>query len=205
MKKLITLLGLIAISTSAMGGIYFRGGLFYANPQSIQVEGQSLYASAIESSAGLTAALGYKFSMLRLEGELNYMDAKLKDTSLNEVVTSGDYERLTVFANFLVEPPIIPFLKPYIGVGIGLSQIDMDFRSLAQTGSLEQSFSTSRKNSTYSMQALAGVRFSVANTVSIYAGYRYLKVEGLRYSEGTADWKAKGGSHIFEAGVGFGF
>lgn len=205
MKKLLILLGLIVLSTSAMGGLYFRGGLFYANPQSIQVEGQSLYAAAIESSAGFTAALGYKFSMFRLEGELNYMDAKLKDTSLTDVVTSGDYERLTAFANVLLELPLIPMFKPYVGVGIGVSQIDMDFRSLAQTGSLEQSFSTSRKNSSYSIQALAGVRFSLFNTASIYAGYRYMVLEGLSYTEAAANWKAKGGSHIFEAGLGFGF
>lgn len=186
--------------------LYVRGGLFYNDTDSISIEGLSEdYQSGIDNSTGANLAVGMKLSVLRLEGEVTYLDTDIANTNFAEVVTSGNYERMSFFGNVLVEFPMVPLIKPYLGAGIGWSDVQVDFNNDAGNSSLEDSFDISANDTNFSYQVLAGIRFSLLGTVSVYGGYRYLKVDGLSASESGYTVNTDDGNHLFELGVGIGF
>jgi opacity protein-like surface antigen len=206
MKKLALILTTLALSSSiASAGFYLRAGTFYASPESINVDGIARdYSTALDSSMGFNACVGFKLSVLRIEAEFNYMDSNIKDVDIAGLISSGKYERASFFANVLFEIPFTPLIEPYVGVGVGLSNVSVDFRQ-AITGDLANSFSSSADNMQFSVQAMAGLRFSLFDTVSIYAGYRYINADALTFTDNNYQLKAQGGSHVFEVGVGLGF
>jgi opacity protein-like surface antigen len=206
MKKFLLPLIACAVGTLPLhAGLYLRGGLLYQQPADIKIAGVQDYKAGIDSALGGNLAIGGKVSVLRLEGEIQYFKSDIKDSSLADVMTSGDLTSSTLFANVLFEIPFTPMIEPYVGVGIGINKVDIDLRNLASTGSLEQSFTSSADSHRYGIQAMAGVRISFWETVSVYAGYRYVHLESLSFVEGSYNLKAKGGSHMFEIGLGLGF
>lgn len=197
---------LVFVPALSHGGFYARGGLFYNDADSISIEGLSEdYQSGIDNSTGVNLAVGLKFSVLRLEGEVSYLSSDIKNTDFSEVITSGDFERTSFFGNVLVELPIVPMLKPYVGAGIGFSDVQVDFNNVAGGASAEESFRVNSDDTRFSFQVMAGVRFSLFQTVSVYGGYRYLNVDGLSRSESGYTVNTDDGNHIFEIGAGIGF
>jgi len=208
MKKLTPLLlGSLMAASSLQAGFYLRGGLFYHELDDIEVSGLSEFASDLSANAGFTAAVGYQFTALRLEAEINYQDADIGNTSYIELITSGELERSSIFANLLFEMPGTPFFEPYLGAGVGVSDIQLDYSAALNplNNSNDVAFNSSADESLFGFQLMAGVRFSLMDTVSVYAGYRYLLLESVTVNEGSYTLSPQEGSHLIEIGAGLGF
>lgn len=203
-KLILTLLPLGILAAQAQAGLYVRGGLLYYSLEEIKVSAQNLdYQAAFDDAVGFNVAVGMKVSALRIEGEVNYLGSDISNINLAELATSGDYERMSFFANALFEIPFTPLFEPYIGAGVGVTDVSVDFMGVFTDGS--DTIQSSADNYQLSYQVMAGVRLSVMDTVSIYAGYRYVNIDGLAFSDEGYELKASNGSHIFEVGVGIGF
>ncbi len=204
---LVAVLAITVSAASAHAGFYLRGGMLYNSPRDVSVQGISQdYRASIDDSAGFNIAGGFKFTILRAEAEVSYLGTSIRDTEFTEVMTSGDFKRTSFFANALVEIPFTPIIEPYAGVGVGVSQVKMDFFNAALgSSSLEESFSSSADDARFSYQVMLGVRLSFLDTFSVYTGYRYLNADGLTLTEGDYELKANTGAHLFELGVGIGF
>lgn len=204
-KLLLTAVIAMTLAHGVHAGLYARGGLMFNSPRDISIKGiASDYNAALDSSAGFNIAVGGKLSIFRVEGEINYFDTNIKDVDVSGVIASGDFRRTSFFANALLEIPFTPIVEPYVGVGIGVSQVKIDFAGLASGGG-GSSFTSSADSSQFSYQLMAGLRFSFFEMVSIYGGYRYLNVDGLSFTEGSYQINSKNGAHIWEIGVGIGF
>lgn len=206
MKKLISVLVVCScLAGSLQAGFYGRAALLYNSPNDITVSGASeTFSSAIDDSFGFSAALGFKFSAFRLEAEVNRLDTNIKDTDLANIITSGDYERTSFFGNVLFELPFLPMVKPYVGGGVGMSRVKVDYSKLV-FGSVADSFTSSASESLWGYQIMAGVRISLFNTFTAYAGYRYMNLEAISRTEGNFSVRARNGTHLYELGVGIGF
>lgn len=194
-----TLVGMCAVSATA--GITFRGSLLYNSPGDLDFSGSQEFKSSLDSGLGASLALGYKFSILRIEAEAMTMKNDVGGNSLSAAASNGDLNRVIFFANAVVDVPF-PILDPYIGLGLGFGKADLDYDlSLNNT----TTFSLSEDESTYGAQLMAGVRFGLFETVNVAVGYRYLYLDSvdLKALGERADYG--GGEHIFELSVGIGF
>jgi len=197
---------LVASSLSAQ--LYLRAGLLYSDTGDLTLDGSVEAKEAWEQGVGFNAALGYKFSALRLEGELVYFDTSLESFDEVGVDLDADLTRLSAFANAMIELPGLPFVNPYLGGGIGVTNIDVETNgSFISGGGNPLSLTTSADEMKFSFQAMAGLRFSFAETFSAYLGVRYLAIDDLGFSEATdvITYNADGGELAFELGVALGF
>lgn len=206
MKKTIVFVVVFLTSISSLhAGIYLRAGTFFSSVDDVKVQGEMNFSSAVDDSFGFTGAVGYKFSVIRLEGEFNYLDSNIKKINLADFRSSGDYKKSNLFVNALIELPIIPMFSPYAGIGFGITDIEVDVRNIAINGDVSNSFRTSGDESLYSAQFMAGLRFSLMKTFSVYAGYRYIITEGFTVKDNAYSLKTDNGQHMVEVGLGLGF
>jgi opacity protein-like surface antigen len=191
--------GVGAVTASA--GITLRGSLLYNSPGDLDLSGTEEFSSSLDEGMGASLALGYKFSILHLEAEAMTLKNDVGGATLSQAASNGDLNRLIFFANATVDVPF-PVFDPYIGIGVGFGQADLDYSVSFNNAS---NFSLSEKESTFGGQIMAGVRFSMFETVNIAAGYRYLYLDPVDLTAlgETADYG--GGEHLFELSVGIGF
>jgi opacity protein-like surface antigen len=202
----LTLIVTLVLNLTCHAGFYLRGGVMYNSLEDIRIKEFSAdYKAGLDSSVGFNAAVGYRFAMLRGEAEVHYLSAGVRDTSLAEVTTSGDFKRTSLFANLYFDFPFTFLIEPYLGAGIGISDVKVDIDNLFSGEGAAASFSSSADDRRFSYQLMAGLRFNVFETISIHAGYRYLNVDALNFAEGDYQLESKNGSHILEVGLGFGF
>jgi len=197
---------LLLTSAAAHAGIYARAGLLYQDPKDLQIVRTGDYRAAINKSLGGTVAVGYKLTVLRLEGEFNYFNSGIGSANNSSVATSGSMKRSSLFVNGLFELPILPMIRPYAGVGIGASQLDLTFNQRANAGSQEVSFSSGKTSAHLGYQFMAGVRMSLLKTATAYVGYRYYAEDSLQYTAANQyTIKTGTGMGLWEIGIGFGF
>lgn len=120
-------------------------------------------------------------------------------------------------------------LKPYVGAGAGLAFVKMGDAVSLQTGpganpeldgGVPVNHFNSRDNAediAFAVQAKAGVRYQLTQSVSLFAEYRYIRLDATDYSFGstvypghapTDNWVVKNGAmslHNGLVGVRFGF
>jgi len=205
-RFLIYLLSFITLCQSTYAGFYVKGGLLYNSPDDIEVKGANNYTSVLDNSLGFTGAVGYKLSYLRIEGELNFFDSKISGNDLEGINTAGNLEKTSIFANAYFEIPGTPIIEPYIGAGIGITQVDFDFQTNAEAPAVpELAFSSSYDDSILSFQLMAGLRFNLIDSVEIYAGYRYISTQSLSFTDTNYSLNPGDGQNVFEVGFGFGF
>lgn len=205
--KLISLVCMVStFSLTALGGFYARAGVMYAEIDDITISGDlETTKSSIEDSAGLNAAIGFKFSALRLEAEIVRLSSDIGAFDYSDIIAAGDYSRTSFFANVLFEIPFTPLIEPYIGGGIGVTNVSVDVVDLVSGEGISDSLTTSADGDQFSYQLMVGIRFSLLDTVSVYGGYRYLSIDSLSFSDNSVSFDAGNGKHVFEIGAGIGF
>ena len=188
--------------------LYLRAGLLYNDSGDLALDGTTNVAEGWDDGVGFNAAVGYRLTVLRLEGELVYFDTSLGGLDDVGVDLDADLTRLSGFANVFVEMPGLPFVNPYLGAGVGVTNFEVETNGTFTPGEgLPINLTTSADEMKFSFQAMAGLRFSFAETVSAYLGVRYLAIDDLGFSDETdvITFNADGGELAFEVGVALGF
>lgn len=138
---------------------------------------------SFDQGFGLTGAIGNGFEGLRGEVELAYRTNDLDNFS-------GDISSVAVMGNLLIDLPLNEVVRPFLGAGIGLANVEADSRNFGDDD-----------DTVFAYQAIAGLGFPLTHVTTLDLQYRYF---------GTADADIRGTdveyqTHNFFAGLRYDF
>ncbi|MEH6726959.1 MAG: outer membrane beta-barrel protein [Hyphomicrobiales bacterium] len=158
----------------------------------IDVDGQDGYRFG--------GALGYDFnSMIGIEAEASFSEMDVDSITAPSVATtfqtSGGAKVITLMGNVIVGNQYDRW-RPYVGIGAGAAHLDLD---VVVTGldNIDDS------DWAFAGQAFAGLDFSLTDTVSLGARYRYLHIGSTDYTDTGDDPVSidSFGTHSIEAAL----
>lgn len=154
------------------------------------------YAVQMHGGYGFKAS---SFGTPRLEGELAYRSSGLKSLTDFDGKLSGHTSSLSLMANGVYQ--FLPKSKwhPFVGVGIGMSRIGVDWQS--PNGKLVDD-----TDIVFAYQGFAGVSYDIAKNWELSAQYRYFGTQDPEFKDTDSD-KVKGeySSHAILAGFTYKF
>ncbi|MGA3284117.1 MAG: outer membrane beta-barrel protein [Verrucomicrobiota bacterium] len=160
-------------------GLYFRLGVgpsFFENGQ--LTEFGTPVSSTVKYRTGLAAdgAFGYAFNKyVAADFEVGYVGAKI-DNVPGYVSDNSYLYNVPFLANVTLSYPIPrTIVVPYIGAGVGGADVIFDTDSF---GPSPNNFVTGREDDVvFAWQAFAGLRFRLAENLSLDVGYKYFATE----------------------------
>lgn len=144
-----------------------------------------------DSGIGIYTAVGYDYgNNWRAELEFSYrandlrhIAGQLPFAGFNDTDVVGDLNSYTFFGNLIRDLKVGPsWVKPYVGVGVGVQ-----FADLSASGSnVAGSFAVSDTNARFVGQGIGGLAFAIAENLSLDLSYRYVIGEQFNF-EGDFD------------------
>lgn len=208
-RSLLLCLASLAFAASGRAeGVYLRGQAMFNHPNDVETSSLTSFRSSLKNNVGYAGALGYKFSMLRLEGELQHFkqDAAQGSNAAGATTGSGSYRQFAGFANAFVDLPVVAGLGVYFGGGLGFARVNFDNFTARQSGVSVAQYSG--KDSAFAHQVAAGLQFSFADRATVHAGYRIVKQGDVKVRDSVtaAEQTVKlGANRLFEIGLAIGF
>ena len=180
----------------------------------------------INYKTGLDADVigGYDFGMFRLEGELGYKRASVRDINVNALVVplvgrqatvnvGGRTRALSAMINGLLDFGNDSGLNGYVGAGIGYAKVRQsfftDYTAVGTTSpALVNSYDTNVSDSDGSLafQLIAGVRYAITDNIDFGVKYRFFNASkiDLQGANGT-NYRTKFRSHSLLASLIYNF
>lgn len=153
----------------------------------------------VEDGYRIGGSLGYDFnSMIGVEAEVSYSQTDVDSLSAAALggvsPTSGDASILTLMGNVIIGQQYDRW-RPYVGVGAGAAHLNLDVVTLLDD--------VDDSDWAFAAQAFVGLDFSLTDTVSLGARYRYLHIGSTDYSDDVGDPVNVDsfGTHSIEAAV----
>lgn len=192
MKKILLVMMVVLFSMmvgagTACAGAYFSGNLAYVMLDDTKINdpsGSPLNGSEISFNGGfgLLFAMGNEIHGIRYEGEFSYTTSDVDQiTSLVPLgplaagthSMEGEVSRISLMGNvykdFNTNSPVAPF----VGLGIGISQVEGEMTSIAGiplgTGSED--------DTVFAYQVLLGCAFKVNEKMNVDVSYRYFATD----------------------------
>ncbi|NDH08943.1 MAG: porin family protein [Gammaproteobacteria bacterium] len=178
MKKILYIfssLSSLCIAATPIDGLYlsgYGGGAYL--PGNIDRTSGSYYFNQSQYDTGFDAgaALGYKSDAWRIEAELNFIKANLKNINLNGLTLDiiRGYSQSTlglVNANYDLPMVLGNIIQAYIGGGLGYGWLQTNYSH--PTFIQEQIHNTS-----FAYQGTAGLLFHITEMFTLGLNYRYL-------------------------------
>ncbi len=137
--------------------------------------------AAFSDGFGVHASIGHDFGMFRLEGELGYRFNRAKGMTVTNAggltgvasgPATGSVKANSYMVNAIMDLPFGDKVKPYIGVGLGPTHLR--FKNITAGGPVTGATS----DDAFSVQAIAGLAYEIANRVDFTIDYRYLNAVG---------------------------
>lgn len=201
-------LAALSIPVAAQADIYLKAGAFYVDPGDLKYDDG--FKSALDSTMGYAVSLGYKFSLIRVEAEGQYYKSDLGDLQIaaTQISTDGSKKNLNFFGNVYLDIPFpTPFIKPYVGAGLGFAKVKIN--QLTRLTDWQQAeYEYSNSENLFGWQLMLGLQISVAETVTVYGGFRYQDFGSISVDElktMTRESISSDGKHIWEVGMAIGF
>lgn len=178
-----TALSTLASTSAQADGFYLSTftGLAIQNDQNNTSGNQSLNVS-LDNGFVIGGAVGYKLPVgLRVELELAYRE---NDITAGQLVSdptiafSGDNSSLGAFANVLYDFQGLPFVAPYIGVGVGVGGVESDVVRTTAVNDLRFGGPTRTE---FLYQGIAGVTIPINDTFDLFAEGRYYAAPGVDF------------------------
>ena len=204
-----TVLTFTTAALPSRAAFYLTGTGLYNHVSDVNVSSASAFKGSLKDSTGYAAAVGYKFSLLRAEAELQYLKNDLGNgsSSLGTTSGSGDYKQFSGFLNGYVDFPSYYGLAAYAGAGVGLARVDLNNFSVFQGATNVVQFSG--RDNAFAWQLMLGVQFHLFGQATIHAGYRLVNHESIALNNSAAASALEhvkfGDNNIFELGVSIGF
>lgn len=170
-------------------GFYASLHASYVMPGDVDAEfelGGSTVDSDIDAEDGyhVGGSIGYDFnSMIGVEAELGFSSNDVDSITAGGTTspTSGDTKVLMLMGNVIIGNHYDRW-RPYLGAGLGAAHVSLDI-STALPSDLDDS------DWAFAAQAFAGLDYSLTDTVSLGARYRYVHI-------GSTDYTDTGGSPV---------
>lgn len=168
-----------AAPASAQGntGFYLEGNLGYAFPDSVDASVSGIDVEVeLKDAFVFGGALGYRFPWVRLElnGSYRKFDTDKVKAQGQSVSGNGDATAVVGLFNVYVDPDLdlgVP-VHPYLGGGIGGAYVKPD------TGN-DAPLSVDDEAGAFAWNLAAGLSYDVTEHITLTAGYRYLRFEGV--------------------------
>lgn len=168
-----------AAPASAQGntGFYLEGNLGYAFPDSVDASAGGIDGEVeLKDAFVFGGALGYRFPWVRLElnGSYRKFDTDKVKAQGQSVSGNGDATAVVGLFNVYVDPDLdlgVP-VHPYLGGGIGGAYVKLD------TGD-DAPLSIDDEAGAFAWNLAAGLSYDVTEHITLSAGYRYLRFEGV--------------------------
>jgi outer membrane autotransporter protein len=168
-----------AAPASAQGntGFYLEGNLGYAFPDSVDASASGIDGEVeLKDAFVFGGALGYRFPWVRLElnGSYRKFDTDKVKAQGQSVSGNGDATAVVGLFNVYVDPDLdlgVP-VHPYLGGGIGGAYVKLD------TGD-DAPLSIDDEAGAFAWNLAAGLSYDVTEHITLSAGYRYLRFEGV--------------------------
>jgi outer membrane autotransporter protein len=168
-----------AAPASAQGntGFYLEGNLGYAFPDSVDASASGIDGEVeLKDAFVFGGALGYRFPWVRLElnGSYRKFDTDRVKAQGQSVSGNGDATAVVGLFNVYVDPDLdlgVP-VHPYLGGGIGGAYVKLD------TGD-DAPLSIDDEAGAFAWNLAAGLSYDVTEHITLSAGYRYLRFEGV--------------------------
>ncbi len=185
--------GLPALPTTpavAQDGIYFgvhAGANFKHSLEGDVKSGGASTPFELTSNTGFMVggALGYRWKMgLRVEGEITYRRVGNNDVTVGNATGAidGNQNSVAFMFNGLYDFKLAERWRPYFGAGIGLSLNGLKVESISSP-----SFDFIKDtNPTFAYQGIAGIDFSLSQTLSLGLQYKVFGTTGTDYKFKTA-------------------
>ncbi|MDY6943607.1 MAG: outer membrane beta-barrel protein [Pseudomonadota bacterium] len=152
---------------------------------------------------GASAAFGARFNdRLRVEGELRYVRNTIDGGRVLQVPldyvggAAGDVALAFAMGNVYLDIPLRDWsLKPYVGAGLGWSQVDAEL-AIGGFSAVDAS------DGVFAYQLMVGAAYPVSIQAEIFAGYRFSGIRDATFewalpTEVEFDWRA----HQLDLGV----
>ena len=180
---------ILSVASSALAAPYVSGnfGMVSLSDSTFSTGGGSAEVS-FDSGFGFIAAVGNNFEGLRGEVEIAYRtnDAdKISAIGFSES-TNGDFSSTAVMGNLLVDLAISESVRPFLGAGIGLANVDAD---------------GDEDDTVFAYQAIAGLGFPLTHVTTLDLQYRYFATEDPNFNGIKGEYQ----THNFFAGLRFDF
>lgn len=194
------LVGLMPIAAHAAEGIYLELGGGAVSLMDSDISGSGIDTDAdFDAGYGVRAALGHAYGGgWRAEVELGYR-ANEVDT-VDSSSGSGDANALSGMINGYKDFDLGNGWMPYIGLGAGVVRVEADGYSPVSTSSIDD------EDTVFGYQGIAGVAWSLSDSLALTADYRYLATDDLALTTaGGSNVDAEYRSHSVMVGLRFSF
>jgi opacity protein-like surface antigen len=197
-RKVALLVGFcVCLSTPAMSadGPYLGVNVGITMPSDSDISDPSGNGRiSFDSGVALSATIGQKIGIGRLEAELGYKKADLKKVfvdGLGSAAVNGDISVLSLMGNGYIDFGANPSIKPYIMAGIGgaklkLKSSDMD---------------ADEEDNVFAYQAGVGCGIAISKDVTFDVSYRYMGTSDANFNGTEVTY----GSHNLLGGLRFSF
>lgn len=182
------LAGSVASSVAAAPYVSGSFGLVSASDSTLSGESGTAGDLSMDSGFGFLAAVGNNFDGLRGEAEIAYRTNDLNKISNGPV--TGEITSLSVLGNLLVDFAISENVRPFLGAGMGLAQIDSGSADL-----------NNANDTVFAYQLIAGIGFPLTHITTIDLQYRYFATANPDFAGIEAEYETQN----FFAGLRFDF
>jgi opacity protein-like surface antigen len=182
---LAALISLAPVNTSLAGetgplyvGVF--GGYAFGSDLEYNVSYYPSYDLDIQNTWALGAKIGYTFPFARaiaVEFEYMYFGPDVDRTVLasagdDSYAIDGDLDVHNFMFNFIAKYPE-GRLHPFLGFGLGVSDVDFSFKEMEQFGGETFTYSGSHDDTAFAWQIFAGVNCEINRNFSFDLAYRY--------------------------------
>jgi outer membrane protein OmpA-like peptidoglycan-associated protein len=177
------------LATAAMGAVsgvahaydagwYVRGDLGYSTDTNFSADDDNINWGDTSADEGWLGMLGGGYAVgngFRFEGELGYRDNDLGDNdSLDD---GGNLSAWSLMANGYYDFNRGGVVQPYVGLGIGIAEVDVDAADLDPAPAV---FADGSETG-FAWQGMIGLGWQVAPQLIVDLGYRYFSVDGVDF------------------------
>lgn len=199
-KRTALLVGLcVCLSTPAMSAdgpyVGVNIGITMPSDSDLSEAGFPDAELSFDSGLAISAAVGQKIGIGRIEAEIGYKTSDLDEISFSGVGSfpvNGDASVLSFMGNGYIDFDANPTIKPYIMAGLGVAQLTVDSTDLE---------ADDEDDTVFAYQAGVGCGFALNKTITLDVSYRYMGTSDADFSDTEATY----GSHNVLAGLRFNF
>jgi opacity protein-like surface antigen len=201
-----------AVAPFCHAGTYVKAAGLYNRPSDIHIDNPTNFRASLKRNVGFSLALGYKFTVFRVEAEGQYLRSNTEPEETAGTLfggigrTTGSTRETAGLVNGYVDLPSYFGLSPYVGLGLGYARVKLDDLGRTRNGAATLQFSG--REAVFGYQGMVGLQYSVFGQATLNAGYRIGKREDLAVRDVLGDLRHTlrlGNHRAFEIGLSLGF